>query len=219
MRLELGTRVSCADGEFGELADVVVDPTTRRVTHLVVEPRGEHRLARLVPIELAEAGEAGDAAIRLGATVAEVDSLPAVQEVSYLRVGAFPADDPDWDVGIQEVFALPYFPMDDVATVGPADVVSTYDRIPRNEVEIRRASPVDSADGRRLGHVDGFVVDRDGHITHLVLEHGHLWGRREITIPIDAVAAVETDLVTLRLDKDAVEALPDVPVKRWSPPS
>lgn len=37
MRLELGGRVDCSDGTFGELADVVIDPTTKRVTHLVVK--------------------------------------------------------------------------------------------------------------------------------------------------------------------------------------
>ena len=42
MRLELGSPVNCTDGPFGELADVVVDPTKRRVTHLVVDPDGDH---------------------------------------------------------------------------------------------------------------------------------------------------------------------------------
>jgi hypothetical protein len=48
-----------------------------------------------------------------------------------------------------------------------------------------------------------------------VLERGHLWGRREVTIPIDAVETVETDKVTLRLSKDEVGALPSVHVHRW----
>ena len=54
MRLEFGTRVDCRDGTFGTLADVVIDPTTKRVTHLVVELTGENWRARLVPVELAE---------------------------------------------------------------------------------------------------------------------------------------------------------------------
>jgi hypothetical protein len=41
MRLELGGRAGCSDGTFGELADVMIDPTTRRVTHLVVTAQGE----------------------------------------------------------------------------------------------------------------------------------------------------------------------------------
>jgi hypothetical protein len=60
----------------------------------------------------------------------------------------------------------------------------------------------------RLGHVDGFRVDGDDQITHVVLERGHLWGRREVTIPIGAVTRVNTDSVTVRLTKDEVAALP-----------
>jgi hypothetical protein len=88
-----------------------------------------------------------------------------------------------------------------------------YDRIPIGEVEIRRASSVTSADGHHLGHVDGFILDGE-QITHLVLEHGHLWGRREVVIPALAVARVETDEVVLTLSKDAVGALPSARVHR-----
>jgi sporulation protein YlmC with PRC-barrel domain len=213
MRLELGSRVDCADGAFGELADVVIDPTTKRVTHLVVEPDHEHQLARLVPIELAEPGDDAGRAVVLRATVEEVRQLPSVQDVAYLRVDGFPVDDPAWDVGVQEVLALPYFPSYDVEPT-PLDFEVIYDRIPKSEVEIRRASAVDSSDGHRLGHVDGFVVDRDDHVTHIVLEHGHLWGRREVTVPIGAVARVETDAVTLSLTEDEVGSLAAVPVQR-----
>jgi hypothetical protein len=73
---------------------------------------------------------------------------------------------------------------------------------------------VTSADGHDLGQVAGFLVDGEGQITHFILERGHLWGRREVTIPIGAVAKVETDAVTLSLSKDKVGALPSVRVHR-----
>jgi hypothetical protein len=57
MRLEIGSRVECVDGTFGKLVDVVIDPSARRLTHLVVESDHERWLARLVPVELAEARE------------------------------------------------------------------------------------------------------------------------------------------------------------------
>jgi len=95
-------------------------------------------------------------------------------------------------------------------------VTVTYDRIPKGDVEIRRASEVTSADGHHLGKVDGFLVDDDDAITHFVLERGHLWGRREVTIPINAVTTVFTDAVTLTLTKDEVGELPSVRVHRWT---
>lgn len=92
----------------------------------------------------------------------------------------------------------------------------SYDRVPKGEVEIRRSSRVTSSDGHDVGHVDGLLVDRDEQITHLVLEHGHLWGHREVTIPVGAVTKVETDAVTLSLSKDEVGALEPITVQRWS---
>ena len=43
-----------------------------------------------------------------------------------------------------------------------------------------------------------------------MLEHGHLWGKREVVIPIGAVARVETDAVVLTLSKDEVGALESI---------
>jgi len=218
MRLDLGSPVRCTDGDFGELADVVIDPKTRRVTHLVVQPHHGGEQARLVAVERAQAGESSDATISLACTVAEMREFELVRESAYLRLGEVPVEDPDWDVGIEDPLALP--PPTGMGTFGAGGVdidphvMLSYDRIPMGEVEIRRTSSVTSADGHHLGHVDGFVLDGEQQIAHLVLEHGHLWGRREVVIPASAVARVETDEVTLTLAKDEVGALPSTRVHR-----
>ena len=218
MRLDLGSPVRCTDDAFGELADVVIDPQTRRVTHLVVQPHHRDEEARLVPIDRAQAGEASDATISLSCTVAQMREFELVREAAYLRLGEVPVEDPDWDVGIEEPLGLPPPPGMGGFGVGGVDidphVMLSYDRIPMGEVEIRRASSVTSADGHHLGHVDGFVLDSEQQIAHLVLEHGHLWGRREVVIPASAVARVETDEVALTLSKDEVGALPSARVHR-----
>ena len=72
-----------------------------------------------------------------------------------------------------------------------------------------------SSDDHHLGHVEGLIVDDEQHITHFVLEHGHLWGQRDVTIPIGAVDRVEADAVVLALTKDEVGALGEVRVNRW----
>src|SRR5262245_9499206 len=53
---------------------------------------------------------------------------------------------------------------------------------------------------------------RDQPITHFVLERGHLWGRKEVTVPIGAVARVESDVVHVALSKNEVGGLPAVRV-------
>ena len=224
MRLELGKPVNCTDGPFGKLADVIIDPTKRVVTHLVVEPDGDGK-ARLVPIELASGEEGETPAIALRCSVEEAGQLDFVEETSYIRLGESPDLGPEWEMGVCEnVLAEPYYYYGAVGGLGyeamPADhdphVSVTYDRIPKGEVEVRRASDVTSSDGHHLGEVDGFLVDDDDAITHFVLERGHLWGRREVTIPISAVGQVFTDAVTLTLTKDEVGELPSVRVHRWT---
>ena len=219
VRLDLGCPVRCTDDAFGELADVVIDPTTRRVTHLVVQPRRRPDAARLVPIERAQGGDDADGTIVLDGTVADIGQLERVREAAYLRLGEIPIEDPDWEVGIEQMLAQPYYQGLDAVGAAPIEyddhVMWQYDRIPKGDVEIRRASSVMSADEHHLGHVDGFMVDGDDHIGHLVLERGHLWGKREVVIPIGAVARVETDAVVLTLTKDEVGALESRDVRRW----
>jgi sporulation protein YlmC with PRC-barrel domain len=215
MRLDLGSSVRCSDAAFGRLADVVVDPAVRRVTHLVVEA-GDPRRSRLVPAALARGG--AEPEIELSCTLEEALRLPAVDVLDYLRLGEFPVEDPEWDVGISEMLALPYYQAVDLPGVGLPDptqeVPVRYDRVPKGEVEIRRRSAVSSSDGHVVGHVDGFVVDDAQQISHVVLEHGHLWGRHEVAVPIGAVATVGDDAVALSLTKAEVGALERVSLDR-----
>jgi sporulation protein YlmC with PRC-barrel domain len=207
MRLELGTPVHCTDQQLGDLADVVIDPVSRRLTHLVVRIQGRPGPARLVPMELVSTD--ADGRLCLGCSMGEAGRLDAVQDFAYLRIGDFPVSDPKWDVGVENVLAMPYYPMSDMGTTAlPYDdhVSVAFDRVPKGEVEIRRTSSVMAADGKRIGHVEGFVVD-DDHITHILVEHRHGLRRQRVTIPIGAVEKVETDSVSVRLTSKEVRGL------------
>ena len=217
MRLEIGNRVRCTDGEYGELADIVIDPLEKRLTHLVVKPEQGAGEARLVPIQLAKGRDDEPREIELACTLEEAQTFESVHEAAYLRLGESPVLDSDWDVGVEDVLAMPYYAglgADPYPGELPTNTTIYYDRVPKGEVELRRSSAVISADGHALGEVDGFVVDTDQHITHVVLERGHLWGRKEVTIPIGAVARVESDAVYVALSRDEVGALPAVRVGR-----
>src|SRR5947207_6724681 len=206
----------CEEQEVGMLADLVVDPVAKRVTHLVVKQKHGRGESHLVPIELVEATEQVGGIV-LTCSRAELDALPPVEEFTYLRLGDVSTKDPEWDVGVSDVLALPYY--DSTGLAGPVDAVGdmgvVYDRVPKGEVELRRSSRVMAADGDYIGDVDGFLVDETDHITHFVLERGHLWGRREVTVPIGAVASVKSDVVTLTLSKDEITELPSHKVHRW----
>ena len=219
MRLDLGCPVHCSDGSAGKLADIVIDPATRGVTHLIVEPHHRHDLARLVPLNLAHAAPAETGGLSLDCTIAELGQLEPVRTLAYLRLGERPADDPGSDIGIEDV-SVPSdyqtFGLEGMgAGIEPLDfdphVTLSYDRIPKGSVELRRESAVVSTEGAHLGHVIGLVLDPGGQIAHLVLEHGHLWGKRDVVIPIAAVTQIQTDEVMIGMSSDEVGKLKPVP--------
>ena len=137
----------------------------------------------------------------LDCSLEEAADLEHAEEMAYLRLGEFPVEDPRYDVTVTEMLALPYYQGIDMPSAGLYDyaqgVQVRYDRVPKGEVEVQRSSPVRSSDDHHVGHVEGLVVDDEQHVTHVVLEHGHLWGKRDVSIPIGAVDRVEARAVIL----------------------
>ena len=58
----------------------------------------------------------------------------------------------------------------------------------------------------------------DHHVTHFLLNEGHLWGHKTVAIPIGAVTHIE-DGVRLSLTKDEVRDLPPVDVDERTAPA
>jgi sporulation protein YlmC with PRC-barrel domain len=201
----IGAAVSGADGYCGRLIKVVVDPVAGAVTHLVVEPEHRAGLARLVSLNLVAPGT-DPAAVQLRISLHEFDALPRAEETFFLPGGsghdAYAA---------HELYYWPYFGIE--GGVDPyatnASGLVTRDTIPAGEVEVRRGDRVHAADGE-IGKVEGLVVEPSGgHVTHVLLQEGHLWGRKEVAIPMTAVQKI-SDGVSVSLSKQEIEALPAV---------
>jgi uncharacterized protein YrrD len=89
-----------------------------------------------------------------------------------------------------------------------------HEHIPAGEVAIRRGTPIKATDGQ-VGKVDEFLVDPENDvITHLVLREGHLWGKKDITIPVSEIKEITEEAVYLKLDKKTLEKLPAISVTR-----
>jgi sporulation protein YlmC with PRC-barrel domain len=211
IRLELGAPIGCRDGELGELADVVVAPDSGRVTDLVVEPR-HHDLVgpRLVPIALFEP-RGQRAGLMLQCTLREFDAMEPVRQVASMMLGEPPVDDPKWDVGKIDAVPPVSMPIEGGEASYLLESTITYDRVPKYEIELGRTSPVETSDGHHLGHVVALIVDRKGVLTGVVLERRHLWRRKHVEVPIDAVDEMGTDLVTLSLTRREAAELPTEP--------
>lgn len=205
----IGSDVSCSDGICGELTRVVVDPVARALTHLVVEPKHRGGQDRLVPVDLVDS--AGDE-IRLRCSTAEFGELESAEETRFL-----PGARGTWDYRQDQMLSWPYYGLGIGGIgvggmgmgMGPVPQTITRDRVPAGDVEVRRGEQVHASDGD-IGRVQGLVVDpADHHVTHVLLEEGHLWDKKEVAIPIGAVTGVD-DGVRLSLTKDEVGALPPV---------
>jgi sporulation protein YlmC with PRC-barrel domain len=186
----MGAEASCADGPGGKVTRVIIDPATGTVTHLVIEPKNWLGAAgRLVPLDLVDATADG---IRLRCTVEEFGRLEAAEETEVV----------DGLVGGPGLGGL-YSPM---GLQSPVQAV-VQDVVPLGEEDINRGEPVHALDGA-IGRVEGVRVDPGDHrVTHVLLQEGHLWGRREVAIPASAVTKVENG-IWLSLTREQVEGLP-----------
>jgi sporulation protein YlmC with PRC-barrel domain len=201
----IGADASCTDGSCGQVSRVVVDPVARAVTHLVVEPNHRHGLGRLVPLGLVDvvAGE-----IRLRCTLAEFNKLDLGEETQFLPgTGGWGAYGPG------QVLAWPYYNLGGGGMGGGSvPQTITYDAVPLGEVAVRRGEHVRATDGL-IGRVQGLVIDPGRHqVTHVLLQEGHLWERKDVAIPISAVAGIEGG-IRLRITKQDVQDLPAVPIE------
>jgi sporulation protein YlmC with PRC-barrel domain len=187
----MGAEASCADGPGGKVTRVIIDPASGTVTHLVIEPKNWLGAAgRLVPLDLVEAATADG--IRLRCTVEEFGRLEAAEETEVL-------DGVAGGLGLGGLYSPMGLP-------SPVQAI-VEDVVPLGEADISRGEPVHAVDGP-IGRVEGVRVDPGDHrVTHVLLQEGHLWGRREVVIPASAVTKVEGG-IWLSLTKEQVENLP-----------
>jgi sporulation protein YlmC with PRC-barrel domain len=201
-RFVIGAQVSCSDGACGQVRRVVVDPVAEAVTHLVVGPEHPHGLGRLVPVDLIDAT---GGQVRLRCTLAEFARLSWAKQTHFLPAsGIYPG------YAQGQMFSWPYYGVGArLAPFHTGNLPQTvaYHSVPLGEVEIQRGEPVRATDGN-IGRVQGLVIDPGNHhVTHVLLQEGHLWGRKQVAIPVGAVAGTG-DGIQLTITKQEVQDLP-----------
>ena len=201
--LVIGSSAVCSDGYSGEVLAVVIDPTTRTATHVVVEPKGRAGLARLVPLDLVDLVDASPGQVRLGCTEAEFKNLEAAEETLAEFVPGYPDPvqllPPGWraaDEPTAEGSAIPRIPE-----------METIDTIPAGEVEEGRGDHVHATDGD-IGQVHALRIDPGSRqVTHVLVREGPVWDRKDAAIPFDKVAGFD-DGIQLSITRTQVRDLP-----------
>jgi len=206
----IGADASCTDGGSGQVSRVIVNPVAREVTHLVVNPKDRHGPGRLVPLDLVDATTGQ---IRLRCTLAEFQTLRPAEETEFVPgsgYAGYPGYAPN-QVHCLPLFTGRFYPVVDEPGEPGASQAVTYDSIPLGEVEVRRGETAYATDGE-IGQIQGLVVEPGGHhVTHVLLQEGRMWGRKEVAIPIGAVTKLG-GIVELSLTKQQVKDLPPVDV-------
>lgn len=204
-KIPVFSKVQCTDGPCGQSFAVVVDPTTRQVTHFALrdESLGDPD-NRLVPVK--HVVDTTSELIRLSRTRAQVAGMGPFIASHYIKhqVPRF-----------EHLYSIPYVS----ARMETIDAQVTKRRVPLGQLAIHRGAAVEATDGR-IGTVGEFMVDPEsGEVTHLVLEKGLAWSKQEVTLPVSAIDRVIADTVYLKLDKGAVGQLPSIPVRRHYVPA
>ena len=202
----IGAEASCSDGLCGEVSRLIMDPVALTVTHLVIEPKHRREPGRLVPVHLVDT-TTGQLTLRC--TIAEFGKLDLAEETDL-------AEGLDYGGGYGQAESVQGY--GGVGTVGTSGMgigmglghskpVVMHDVVPLGDTDVQQGESVHALDGE-IGKVQGFLVDPgDNHVTHVLLQEGHLWGRKVVSIPISAVIGVDAG-IRLNITKKQVEDLP-----------
>lgn len=214
MELPLQAQVECADGICGHSVYVLIDPLIDQVTHLVVKEDSPPNTEYIVAVDLVTETIANT--IRLSCSKAELEKMDPFIQTQFVQEKVL--DYAGYRGGIYGGYGMgSYYFMPYVTSEIRVPVSVEHKQIPPGELAIHRGTRVQAADGD-VGSVDEFVVDpENGHITHFVMREGHLWGAKNVIIPLLAMDAINNNTLFLNIDKHQIESLPTFPVHRlWS---
>jgi len=202
MEITLNVEVECIEGKIGRSTYLIVNPISQEVTHLVVRSNKRPHAERLIPIKWVKTSSHNG--ITVGCTYAEWEAMEPFYEVEFNKI-----EMPHYN---NEGFGWPYVTTTYTIEYEPV----THKHIPVHTRELRRGTPVEATNGH-IGRIDELLIDpQNKHLTHIVMSKGHLWGEKDIVIPISAVKEIADDRITLNLSKEEIVALPTVPLHRHS---
>lgn len=200
MDIPLNVEVYCTDGLCGHSKEVVINRKTEEVTHLVVVQNSSPHIQRMVPVD--KISETTSQMIRLGCTKKDFEIMRPFVKVDMFREEA------------PEAHYLPDPYMMEVSVPESRWFTVKHEDIPVGEVAVRQGAHIQATDGR-VGKLDEFLVDPETeHVTNLVMREGHLWGKKEVTIPVSEIDHLEEDVIFLKLNKHQIGALKSIPPEK-----
>jgi sporulation protein YlmC with PRC-barrel domain len=195
MDMHLNAHVEGLDGRVGRLENIILNPKTERVTYLVVRGNDLQNTERLVPERLVK--EATHDTVFLSISKKKFEGMKNFIQEEYIpsNITLYMAEQAGWNMGT------------------PAAVFVEREAVPAGGLLVHKGAKVFATDGH-AGKVDDFLVEKKtGRITHLILLEGHLWGKKDISVPVNQIDRYEDGNIYLTIDKSGVEALPIIDLK------
>lgn len=193
-----GEDVLAHDGtKLGTVAYLVVNPTTMKITDLVVSTGS--LLGRDVVVPEKDVVDSEGGQVRLDIGQDELKALPDYVSVQFQTPPAgwiptagftYPTGALLWPTGV-------YYPEETAVTVNT----------PQGTVGIDRGMDVESSDGHKVGSIDALVTDPQTHqLSEIVVKHGFIF-THDTSIPASHITSMESGKVKLDLDQNQVKAL------------
>jgi uncharacterized protein YrrD len=210
MKFKQNANVSTAEGrEIGHIDRVVIDPLTKKVTHVVVRKGLLFADERVVPIGMV--AEATENYIHLREGAGDPHHLPKFEESRYVRV---PEDDGGRSSPASGIYAnSPYGPAPAAGNYpefghsGPQYVPRVEQNIPEGTVALREGARVIADDGQMVGHVEEVLADAASEeATHFLISRGLLTKERKL-IPTLWVREIEENEIYLITPANVLEKL------------
>jgi sporulation protein YlmC with PRC-barrel domain len=220
--------VLTSDGQqIGHIRRVVLDPKTKRVTHIVIRKGLLFHDDRLAPIQMV--AEATEDTIRLNEYLGEVQSLPKFDKQQYIALGDEPFDDDETEPFPVEGFASPMYWYPPKGTTGlettaeaaslagadtfaespnTAETINMSQRaVPTGSVALREGAKVTDEDGKDVGRVELILTDSGSkQATHILITKGLVNKERKL-IPTFWVKDFEANEIHLAAPASILDKL------------
>lgn len=236
MKLSTNARIITADGkDIGNLNRFVLDPRTKKVTHIVFEHGLLERTEYLIPMMMVE--RVDEQGIHLHPLpVGQVNELPRFKEDHYMITDERALLDRGY-VSDEMVRGYYYYPPAPYGSEGILRPENMYvfnppenapmptqmpvtgaeppvekredENIPRGTVAVQEGAKVLTSDSKHIGDVEKVFVDPEStKATHFLIGKGLLIKEQKL-IPVDWVKTYTEKEVYLSLDEAFVQKLPD----------
>lgn len=212
MIFKYGTDVVKNSGEkVGKVKEVVIDPKTDEVSHVILKKGAILSKDKVLPISLVE--DANEERVKLYPMDQSLDSLPDYKEEQFVEI----RDEKER----QPVFGSPpiliTYPPVGPYPVGPHIKEEHEIRVAKKEIKniphdvqpIQEGAKVVTLKGHHIGDVERLILDHQtDNATHLIISEGVLLVEKKV-VPVSWINEYDEESIHLAVDRHVIENLPD----------